>query len=178
MSSEWAYTTLGEVSDFQGGSQPPKSQFVDKPTDGYIRLLQIRDFKRDDKAVYVPVSAKNKVCASDDIMIGRYGASVGQIHRGKAGAYNVALIRTIPNDKVVDRDYLYFYLTSPLFQKPLLEVSTSRSAQAGFSKPDIVGFPFPLPPLPEQKQIVAILDKAFAAIDQASQCRTKPHQCS
>jgi len=167
VSSEWAYTTLGEVSDFQGGSQPPKSQFVDKPTDGYIRLLQIRDFKRDDKAVYVPVSAKNKVCASDDIMIGRYGASVGQIHRGKAGAYNVALIRTIPNDKVVDRDYLYFYLTSPLFQKPLLEVSTSRSAQAGFSKPDIVGFPFPLPPLPEQKQIVAILDKAFAAIDQA-----------
>ena len=40
-------------------------------------------------------------------MIGRYGASVGQIHRGKSGAYNVALIKTIPNTEVIDKDFLY-----------------------------------------------------------------------
>ena len=96
-------------------------------------------------------------------MIGRYGASVGQIHRGKSGAYNVALIKTIPDVTRLDRDYLYFYLLSPLFQDSLFTVA-ARSAQAGFSKSDIKDFPLPLPPLPEQKRIVAILDEAFAGI--------------
>ena len=93
----WPTVTLGEICEFQGGSQPPKSQFISEPADGYVRLLQIRDFKSDSKAIYIPESTKNRICSSDDIMLARYGASVGQIHRGKGGAYNVALIKTIPN---------------------------------------------------------------------------------
>lgn len=164
----WKTKKLGEVCDFQGGSQPPKSKFINTPQEDYIRLLQIRDFKSDDKAVYIPVSQKNKICSDDDIMIGRYGASVGQIHRGKRGAYNVALIRTIPNDREVVRNFFFHYLKSSLFQKPLLTIAGSRSAQAGFSKLDIADFPIPLPPIPEQKQIVEILDEAFAAIATAT----------
>ena len=166
MTTSWDIKPLSEVSGFQGGSQPPKSRFVSEPREGYVRLLQIRDFKRDDKAVYIPVAKKNRTCTDGDIMIGRYGASVGQIHRGKSGAYNVALIKTIPNDELIDRDYFYYYLTSPHFQKPLMDVS-ERSAQAGFSKDDIAGFQVSLPLLSEQKRIVAILDEAFAGIDAA-----------
>ena len=167
MSNRWSERTLGEVSDFQGGSQPPKSQFIDSPSEGYVRLLQIRDFKSDNKAIYIPVSQKNKICSADDIMLARYGASVGQIHRGKGGAYNVALIRTIPDDSIIDRDFYYYYLTSSLFQIPLLKVAGSRAAQAGFSKLDIVDFPISLPSLLNQKRIVAILGEAFAGISQA-----------
>ena len=166
MNGEWGTSTLAQVSDFQGGSQPPKSKFVDKPCEGYVRLLQIRDFKSDHRAVYIPISKKNRTCNSDDIMIGRYGASVGQIHRGKEGAYNVALIKTIPNPKLILKDFFYHYLNSDLFQVPLSAVA-ERSAQAGFSKSDIAPFEVPLPPLSEQKRIVAILDEAFAAIDTA-----------
>jgi type I restriction enzyme S subunit len=99
-------------------------------------------------------------------MIGRYGASVGQILRGKSGAYNVALIKTIPNEKLIDREFFYLYLISDLFQSDLLSVA-DRSAQAGFSKPDIARFEVPLPPLSEQKRIVAILDEAFEWISTA-----------
>ena len=166
MTVRWETKSLKEVSGFQGGSQPPKSKFINEPREGYVRLLQIRDFKRDDKAVYIPIAKNNRSCTDDDIMIGRYGASVGQIHRGKSGSYNVALIKTIPNSKLIDRDYFYHYLTSDLFQKPLISVA-DRSAQAGFSKDDIANFQIPLPPLPEQKRIVAILDEAFAGIDTA-----------
>ncbi len=162
----WESVNLGDYCDFEGGNQPPKSKFLPEPKEGYIRLLQIRDFKSDDKAVYIPVSKKNRTCESTDIMIGRYGASVGQIHRGKAGAYNVALIKTIPNKDKIDNDFFYYYLNSDTFQKPLASVS-ARSAQAGFSKADIYNFQLPLPPLEEQKRIVAILDEAFAGIDQA-----------
>ncbi len=100
-------------------------------------------------------------------MLGRYGASVGQIHRGKSGAYNVALIKTIPNESLVDRSYFYHYLHSELFQVCLKNIA-HRSAQAGFSKADIVPFKFPLPPLDEQKRIVAILDQAFEGVAAAT----------
>jgi restriction endonuclease S subunit len=62
---------------------------------------------------------------------------------------------------------LFFYLNSSLFQKPLILVS-DRSAQSGFSKEDISPFEIPIPPLPEQKRIVAILDEAFEGIDRAT----------
>ena len=161
------YAHVGSVCGFQGGSQPPKSVFSSEPKAGFIRLLQIRDFKSEKFAVYIPESKKNRLCVADDIMIGRYGASVGQIHRGKAGAYNVALIKTIPNLGVLDVGFFYYYLTSPLFQKPLL-ATASRSAQDGFGKEDIADFPIPLPPLEEQRRIVAVLDEAFAAIASAT----------
>ena len=155
---------LSEVCDFQGGSQPPKSEFIFEPKEGYIRLLQIRDFSRDDKAAYIPLDKARRFCLDDDIMIGRYGASVGQIHKGKSGSYNVALIKTLPDLTKLNRDYFYYYLTSPNFQKPLLNAA-ERSAQAGFSKKDIADFEVPVPSLVEQKRIVGVLNVAFSKID-------------
>ena len=60
-----------------------------KKKDGYIRLIQIRDYKSDDYAVYIPENSTKKFCTEDDIMIGRYGPPVFQILRGISGAYNV-----------------------------------------------------------------------------------------
>ena len=165
MSNQWAIKNLGDVCSFQGGSQPPKSNFIQEPREGYVRLLQIRDFTSDSKAVYIPEELVKKRCKKTDIMIARYGASVGQIHRGKEGTYNVALIKTNPNLDLIDIDFFYYYLQSPLFQKPLHKVS-ARAAQAGFSKTDIRDFQIPIPPLEEQKRIVSILDEAFENIEE------------
>ena len=162
----WRTVKLGDVCDFQGGSQPPKKEFIFAEQEGYIRFLQIRDFKSDKNLTYIPNSTKNRLCTANDILIGRYGASVGQILRGLGGAYNVALMKTIPNEELISKEWLYAYLNSQLFQKPLSEVS-SRSAQNGFSKDDISTFAVPLPPLAEQQRIVAKLDDVFAEIDEA-----------
>jgi type I restriction enzyme S subunit len=155
---QYELVELQRVAEFQGGSQPPKSVFIGEPRDGYVRLLQIRDFKSDDKAVYIPVSKKIRVCLPSDVMIGRYGASVGQIHTGKGGAYNVALIKAMPDTGRLVTRYFYYYLLSDLFQKPLASVA-SRSAQAGFSKEDIAPFPVPLPPMSEQEFAAESLDE-------------------
>ncbi len=164
----WKTVKLGDICDFQGGSQPPKKEFIFEERDGYVRFIQIRDFKSDKNVTYIPTTKKNKLCRIDDILIGRYGASVGQILTGLEGAYNVALMKTIPNEERVTKGWLKAYLTSPLFQKPLMEVS-KRSAQNGFSKEDIFDIKFPLPPLAEQQRIVAKLDAAFAEIERATQ---------
>lgn len=159
--------SLGEICKFQGGSQPPKSNFIYEPKNGYIRFLQIRDFGSENNHTYIPEDKKNKICNSDDIMIGRYGASVGKILRGRGGAYNVALMKATPLNSLVNKEYLWNYFKSSIFQDNLKKVA-SRSAQDGFSKDDIFDFKVPLPPLPIQQKIVEKLDKIFAEIDKAT----------
>jgi type I restriction enzyme S subunit len=153
----WPTKQLGEVCDFQGGSQPPKSEFVYEPRAGYVRFLQIRDYASDRHLTYIPESSKNRLCNADDIMIGRYGASVGKILTSRAGAYNVALVKTIPDLRVLDRDFFFNYLASGAFQGCLADVA-ARSAQNGFSKDDIYGFPVPAPPLSEQRMVIEQLN--------------------
>jgi type I restriction enzyme S subunit len=163
MKNGWQTKELGDVCDFEGGSQPPKSEFVHEERPGYVRFLQIRDFGSEKNITYIPQSKKNRLCQENDILIGRYGASVGKILTNKSGAYNVALMKTIPNLEVLNKSWFYNYLISDQFQTRLSNVA-DRSAQAGFSKDDIYSFPIPLPPLPEQRRIVGILDEAFESI--------------
>ena len=94
---------LTDVCDFQGGSQPPKDEWSFEAKDGYIRMLQIRDFTQSEKVTpeYVKIGKTTKTCMSDDILIARYGASLGKILTGLAGAYNVAIMRTIPNEHLL-----------------------------------------------------------------------------
>ena len=167
MKEGWEYKKLGEVCDFEGGSQPPKSEWINHPQNGYVRMLQIRDFtkSRNAEIEYVKITKKLRLCKDDDILIGRYGASVGKILTGLAGAYNVAIIKSIPNEELIKKDFIRRYFESPLFQSILFKVCTSRAAQAGFSKDDIKDELIPLPPLSEQQRIVDYLDSAFAKID-------------
>ncbi len=166
MKNGWEIKKLGDVSDFEGGSQPPKSKFIFEKRPGYVRFLQIRDFTKDKNITYIPESKKNRLCKEDDILIGRYGASVGKILTGKAGAYNVALMKTKPNLALFEKSWFYNYLVSDEFQGRLANVA-DRSAQNGFSKEDIFNFPVPIPPLTVQKRIVGILDEAFEGITTA-----------
>lgn len=89
------FINLCDVCDFQGGAQPPKGQWTDKKTDGSIRMLQIRDFTQSErvKPEYVKSDLNIRTCCENDISIARYGASLGKILTGLAGAYNVAIMK-------------------------------------------------------------------------------------
>ena len=159
------YIPLVQVCDFQGGSQPPKDQWIDHEKEGYIRMLQIRDFTQPDKdnVEFVRISKTIKTCNEDDILIGRYGASVGKILTGLAGAYNVAIIKTIPDTSKLSKRFLYHYLNSPYFQNFILSVG-SRAAQAGFNKDDLSDAQIPDLSLEEQSNVVLQLDKVCELI--------------
>ena len=161
----WEVKPLGEVFKFQGGTQPPKSKFEYEPKPGFVRLLQIQDFSRDDRHVYIPSESSKRRCTAQDILIGRYGASVGRVCVGLEGAFNVALVKVIPKVELNLR-FAEYYFRSPLFQGPLLLVS-HRSAQSGFNVEGIKDFIFPCPSTNRQQEIVALLDSAFEKIDKA-----------
>ena len=167
MKEGWKIVKLGEVCDFEGGSQPPKSEWTKEPCEGYVRMLQIRDFTQSRKAdvEYVTISKKLRLCKANDILIGRYGASVGKILTGLEGAYNVAIIKSIPDETRIIKSYIRRFFEAPNFQSLLFKVCTQRAAQAGFSKEDSVDTEFSLHPLEEQHRIVSILDASFEKID-------------
>ena len=160
------YIKLCDVCDFQGGSQPPKDEWSSDFKAGYIRMLQIRDFTQSERVApeYIKITKTTKTCEVDDILIARYGASLGKILTGLAGAYNVAIMRTIPDTNVLEKKYLYYYLKSPVFQGFLLNVG-SRAAQAGFNKNDLQDLFIPNITRNEQVKIVGILERVETVIE-------------
>ena len=149
----WVEKKLGDVCDFVGGSQPPKAVFSKTKTDGNIRLIQIRDYKSDKHVVYIPRETARRFCSADDVMIGRYGPPIFQILRGLEGAYNVALMKAIPNESVLDRDYLYQFLRNPALLQYVIYHSERAAGQIGVTKETLAPYPIPLPPLSNQRAI-------------------------
>ena len=135
--------SLSDLMEYAGGSQPPASEFIFNKKDGYIRFVQIRDYDTDNHITYIPVSTKNKLCDEHDIMIARYGASLGRICFGINGAYNVALAKVFPK-KPYYREFLRCYLSSRSFYEGINNKG-GRSAQAGFNQSDINSFELSFP---------------------------------
>lgn len=135
--------SLSDLMDYAGGSQPPASEFVFSERDGYTRFVQIRDYDTDSHITYIPDSPKNKLCEEHDIMIARYGASLGRICFGINGAYNVALAKVFPR-KSFFREFLRCYLSSRTFYEGINNKG-GRSAQAGFNQSDINSFEIDFP---------------------------------
>lgn len=157
----WKACLLDEAVKIQGGSQPPKKLFRTELEDGYVRLVQIRDYKSDRYLTYIPEASTKKFCTEEDIMIGRYGPPVFQILRGISGAYNVALMKAIPLVNM-DRDFLFHLLSSPPVQNLVIDNSQRTAGQTGVNLRLLNSCIIPLPPLDRQKKIAAILDVADA----------------
>ncbi|USQ13964.1 restriction endonuclease subunit S [Legionella lytica] len=163
----WLKRAIGDNITFSGGAQPPREVFQFTLMEGYIRLIQIRDYKTDKFATYIPKNKAKKTCSSDDVMIGRYGPPIFQILRGLEGAYNVALIKAIPK-KGVDKNYMYYFLSRAPLLKYIESFSQRTSGQTGIEMDLLRTYPMALPPLDEQIKIAQILstwDKAITTTE-------------
>lgn len=160
--------SLSELMDYQGGSQPPASEFQKEKNEDNIRFVQIRDFETDSYICYIPNSNKNKLCNKDDILIARYGASLGRICYGLSGAYNVALAKVLPK-KAEYKELLRVILESDDFYNYINQVG-QRSAQAGFNAGDIAGYTVIIPNENELKIFNSIskniIDKRLLMIEE------------
>ncbi|KTD54251.1 EcoKI restriction-modification system protein HsdS [Legionella sainthelensi] len=154
---DWEIHTIGDFIEFQGGSQPNKNVFSLNKKEGYIRLIQIRDYKTDKYKTYIPYSLARRFCDESDIMIGRYGPPVFQILKGIKGAYNVALIKAIPSGRV-DKNYAYYYLKQEKLFSFIEKLSQRSSGQTGVDLKELKNYPLIIPPtINEQKSIASLL---------------------
>ena len=152
--TSWCWVRHNQLFEVSGGSQPPKSHFIDHYREGYIRLYQIRDYGSNPVPVYVPINEISKTTRKGDILLARYGGSLGKVFWAEEGAYNVAMAKVIPlyKSELIHKEYIFLYYCSNIYQSAILD--HSRSAQAGFNKDDLADMLFPLPPYSEQVRIV------------------------
>ena len=78
---------------------------------------------------------------------------------------NTSTLRLRFYNDLGDNYYLYYLTKTSYFKDSLSKYITGQQPNYGYSHYSKI--PIPLPPLPEQQRIVAILDEAFAAIAKA-----------
>ncbi|WP_410509147.1 restriction endonuclease subunit S [Methanosarcina hadiensis] len=153
---DWLDYTVGELIDFEGGSQPDKRTFIFTSKLGYVRLIQIRDYKTDKYETYVPTSLARRFCTKSDIMIGRYGPPIFQILRGLSGAYNVALIKAKPRPQI-NLTYAYYFLKQDSLFEFIDKLSQRSSGQTGVDLKELRNYPLSLPPTKDEQEAIATI---------------------
>ncbi len=161
---------LGEVADVIRGVTFRKSDAADSPASDRTPVLRAgnigKDLDLDNGLVWVPsdlVLQKQRTLRGDIVMCASSGSSVvvgksaplRQQWNGTIGAFCI-VIR--PKSKACDPGFLGFFLGSPHFrqwasQAPGANIKNIR-------KSDLQQYLVPLPPLDEQRRIVAILNRA------------------
>jgi len=174
--SNWQIKSLGEVTNVKSGFAFKSNDYLPKG----VRLVRIgnlngRSLEFGNETVYVDERYLN-TCADfelkeDDVLIAMSGATTGKLAFVKKTDLpcllnqRVGLI-SIRNKQDLDSKYLFFYLAKGDLRKNVLKLA-GGSAQPNISPSQIMSFRIPIPPIPVQKQIAEILEKA----DQAKQKR-------
>jgi type I restriction enzyme S subunit len=97
-----------------------------------------------------------------DVLFAMYGATIGKVAiLAEPAVTNQAVCGCTPFEGVLN-SYLFFYLIS---QRANFHAASEGGAQPNLSKDKIVQYLFPLPPLAEQKRIVAKVDELMALCD-------------
>jgi type I restriction enzyme, S subunit len=165
--SEWDKCKLGEIAEIIDSlHQTPKYSL-----DGYS-MVRVTDIKKGylnlkntfkvDETVF-NLFSKNHMPRKGDILFSRVGSygntSIVMSDELFCLGQNTAFI--VPKQNPL---YLYYFLNSPLgFNE--IESSVSGSTQPTISLKSIRNFDVPVPPLPEQKAIAAVLSSLDDKID-------------
>jgi type I restriction enzyme S subunit len=183
MKQGWEIKRLGDICDLQNGFAFKSNDYVDFSNTMNFRMSQIRpgggiDLENNPK--YLPddyaVKYKDYLLKEGDVVIAMTDLAtetkilgvptiVPKDDRNWLLNQRVGKLFNIDFSKV-DVTYLKFILTS----EPVNEYYKSLGRgglQINIGKQDILNAKIPLPSLPEQQRIVAILDQTFSAIAKA-----------
>lgn len=167
MKAPWQVKNLGDVCHLIGGGTPPKDN-ADFYT-GNIPWATVRDMRSDiitDTEYKITESAiknssTNIIPSGSVIIATRVG--LGKVCLlNQDTAINQDLRGIFPKDEEkLSTRFLFWWLKSVAH---LIVAEGTGATVQGVKLPFIKSLQIPLPPLPEQRRIVAILDEAFEAI--------------
>jgi type I restriction enzyme S subunit len=167
MRAGWEMKKLGEVCQTGSGGTPLKSK-REYYEGGLIPWILSGEVAQGDvfgakncisqKGL---VNSSAKIFPVNTVLVAMYGATAGQVGilRFEA-ATNQAVCGIFPNKRFIP-EFLFYFLLS---RKDELVAQAEGNAQPNISQLKIKNTDVPLPPLPEQQRIVAILDEAFEGI--------------
>jgi len=154
------FRELGEIANFSQGIQVDVSEQSQDQQTGFIRFLRIVDFVKDDEPPrFIKKPGSRYVKSDSDLVMIRYGASAaGKVFLKYNGAIanNMFQIKLKTNE--LSTKFLYCYLSQTKIYN-FLNSNGGSSTMPAITFGQIGSVKIPIPPLPEQKRIVAILDK-------------------
>ena len=174
----WKWVRLREVANVTGGYAFKSTSFCDK---GY-RVIRISDFNEkgfiNSKIVRHPFdeSLTPFLLQEKNIMLCMTGGTVGKsyfvssLDEPMLTNQRVATIKII----IAIEEYINFVILSPIVQKKIKK--SKNSTNDNISMDTINSFPIPLPPLAEQKRIVAKIEKLLPYIDRYETAWSKLEQ--
>ena len=176
MKNGWDVKKLGDVLSIErGGSPRPIKKYLTNSSDG-INWIKISDATASEKYIYETKEKitrdglhKTRIVNEGDFILSN-SMSFGRpyIMKTTGCIHDGWLVLKHTDRKLFDVDFLYYLLSSPyVFEQfdNLAAGSTVRNLNIALVKSVKV----PIPPRPEQKRIVAILDETFTSIAKAKE---------
>ena len=175
MTRNWEIKKLGDICTFENGDRgknyPSRSKYTDKGipiinagnlSDNGIKKEELNYISKDQ----FNLLSQGKFRKGDILFclrgsLGKF--SLVEILDEGAIASSLVIVRA---SGAILKEFLAAYFRSSLCSE-MIDKYSNGAAQPNLSAQSLKSFEIPLPPLPEQKRIVKILDQAFAAIDQA-----------
>jgi len=172
--SGWEYVKLGALSELTGGDGAP--QDPDAFKDGTIPFVRMKDVGRyrftlnlietEDRLNKAAVEKyRMRIFPKGTILMPRSG-SVYTNHRARLAVPAAVvghLAAILPRDDVFDSQFVTFALKLI----DMRQWMTKTTGLDSISLKDLSAVIIPLPPLPEQKRIAAILNEQMAAVERA-----------
>jgi type I restriction enzyme, S subunit len=170
MKQGWEIKTLSQVYDVRDGTHhSPRYHKTGYPliTPKHLKndSIDFSNIKYISETDYLNINKRSKVDTGDVLfaMIGTIGHPIVITDDIKFAIKNIALFKVPQNQ---DSYFLKYYLDSDFVIRKMTrdaKGATQKFVGLGYLR----NFPIPIPPLREQKNIVAIIEEAFTAIDQA-----------
>jgi len=153
---------LGDVASFVMGQAPPGAACN---FDGVgTPFVKAGEFGSDRPIIREWTTDPKKFAKATDVLICVVGATCGKINLGADCAIGRSVAAIRPQPTALDQFFLHYFLEGQVLA---LRGGSLGAAQTVISKDMLAALPIPLPPLDEQKRIVAVLDEAFEGLFRA-----------
>jgi len=171
--NNWVWCYLSEISIIQEGPGIRKHQYTDEGIQ-FLTVTNILEASVDlEKSQKYISSEQYKNYSHFTVNKGDIVTACSGGSWGKSAIYelddniilNTSTLRLRFFNDLGDNQFLYYLTKTSYFKDSLSKHITGQQPNYGYFHYSRI--PIPLPPLPEQQRIVAILDEAFAAIAKA-----------
>jgi type I restriction enzyme, S subunit len=171
----WRWVKLGEICQINP-KRPPLNK-VDNSLTTFVPMSAIDEFlgiiKRPEQKPFVDVKKGYTYFAEDDVLFakitpcmenGKHAIARKLISGIGFGSTEFHIIR--PNEQII-AEWIWYFLRQPTILKTAKNFFTGSVGQQRIPDSFLKILEVPLPPLPEQKRIAAILNEQMAAVEKA-----------
>ncbi len=163
---KWELMKFRRVCRLQQGLQIAQSnRFGEKGPNRfeYITVKSIHANDTTNSKEYIENPTRSVICTTDDILLARTGAT-GEVISGQNGVFHNNFFKIIYDRKIVDKNYLIYYLSNTQIKKHLLLLAGTTTIP-DLNHGEFLSTHFISPDIHEQQNIISFLNNETGNID-------------